>query len=83
MPTARCAPSQSTSTEAVASKAWRVGSIPALDLRAQCAGFVYAVATADAYIRAGLFRRILVVGQELQSSGMDVSTEGRNTAVIH
>ena len=59
-----------------------VGSIPALDLRAQCAGFVYAVATADAYIRAGLFRRILVVGQELQSSGMDVSTEGRNTAVI-
>ncbi|HEX5632790.1 MAG TPA: beta-ketoacyl-ACP synthase III [Gemmatimonadales bacterium] len=59
-----------------------VGRIPALDIRAQCAGFVYGVATADAYIRAGLYRRVLVVGQELQSSGMDVSTEGRNTAVI-
>jgi 3-oxoacyl-[acyl-carrier-protein] synthase-3 len=59
-----------------------IGAVPSLDLRAQCAGFVYALATADAYIRAGLFRRVLVVGQELQSSGMDVSTEGRNTAVI-
>ena len=59
-----------------------LGPIPALDLRAQCSGFVYALATADAYIRSGLFRHVLVVGQEVQSTGMDVSTRGRATAVI-
>jgi len=59
-----------------------LGPIPALDLRAQCSGFVYALATADAYIRSGLFRHVLVVGQEVQSTGMDLTTRGRNTAVI-
>lgn len=59
-----------------------VGAIPAIDIRAQCTGFVYALAVADAWIRVGLYRRILVVGAEVQSTGMDVSTRGRNTAVI-
>jgi len=59
-----------------------LGPIPALDVRAQCSGFVYALATADAYISAGLFRHVLVVGQEIQSTGMDVTTRGRATAVI-
>jgi len=59
-----------------------IGSIPSLDVRGQCAGFIFALATADAWIKAGMARRILVVGQELQSTGMDVSTRGRNTAVI-
>ncbi len=59
-----------------------LGPIPALDVRAQCSGFIYALATADGWIKSGLFRRILVVGQEIQSTAMDVSTEGRNTAVI-
>jgi len=58
------------------------GPIPALDLRAQCSGFVYALSVADAWIRGGTFRHVLVVGQEVQSTGMDVSTRGRNTAVI-
>ncbi len=58
------------------------GTIPAIDLRGQCAGFIYALATADAWIKAGMARRILVVGQELQSTGMDVTSRGRNTAVI-
>jgi 3-oxoacyl-[acyl-carrier-protein] synthase-3 len=57
-------------------------TIPALDIRMQCAGFIYALSVADAYIRTGAFRRILVVGQEIQSTRMDVSTEGRYTAVI-
>jgi 3-oxoacyl-[acyl-carrier-protein] synthase-3 len=48
----------------------------------QCAGFVYALSVADAYIRSGAFRRVLVVGQEIQSTRMQVSTEGRHTAVI-
>ena len=48
----------------------------------QCSGFIYALSVADAWIRTGTYRRILVVGQEIQSTGMDVSTRGRNTAVI-
>jgi 3-oxoacyl-[acyl-carrier-protein] synthase-3 len=57
-------------------------TITAIDIRMQCAGFIYALSVADAYIRTGMFRRILVVGQEIQSTRMQVSTEGRNTAVI-
>lgn len=57
-------------------------SIPAIDIRMQCAGFIYALSIADAYIRTGAFRRILVVGQEIQSTRMEVSTEGRYSAVI-
>jgi 3-oxoacyl-[acyl-carrier-protein] synthase-3 len=48
----------------------------------QCAGFVYALAVADGFIRSGVYRRILVVGQEVQSTRMDVSTRGRHTAVL-
>lgn len=59
-----------------------VGTIPAIDIRTQCSGFVYALSIADAYIRSGTFRTVLVVGTEVQSTGMDVSTRGRNTAVI-
>ena len=59
-----------------------VPGIPSLDLRNQCSGFVYALAVADAFIRAGTFRHVLVVGAEIQSTGMDVTTRGRNTAVI-
>jgi 3-oxoacyl-[acyl-carrier-protein] synthase III len=59
-----------------------LGTIPAIDIRMQCAGFIYALSVADAYIRSGTFRRVLVVGQEIQSTRMQVSTEGRNTAVI-
>ncbi len=57
-------------------------TIPAIDLRTQCSGFVYGLSMADAYIRAGLWRTVLVVGAEVQSTGMDVSDRGRNTAVI-
>ncbi len=59
-----------------------VGTIPSIDIRNQCSGFVYALAAADAFIRCGQFRRVLVVGAEIRSTGMDVTTRGRNTAVI-
>jgi 3-oxoacyl-[acyl-carrier-protein] synthase-3 len=58
------------------------GNIPALDVRAQCSGFIYGLSVADAWIRSGMYRTVLVVGQEIQSTGLDVSSEGRNTAVI-
>ncbi|HEX6105659.1 MAG TPA: beta-ketoacyl-ACP synthase III [Gemmatimonadales bacterium] len=63
-------------------RALGIGTIPALDVRTQCSGFVYALSVADAWIRSGQYRRILVVGAEVQSTGLDVSSEGRNTAVI-
>ncbi|MEP6571776.1 MAG: beta-ketoacyl-ACP synthase III [Gemmatimonadota bacterium] len=59
-----------------------VATIPALDVRAQCSGFVYGLSVASAWIRAGEYRTMLVVGSEIQSTAMDVSTRGRNTAVI-
>ena len=59
-----------------------VGTIPALDVRAQCSGFLYALSVAEAWIRTGQYQRVLVIGAEIQSTGMDVTTRGRNTAVI-
>jgi 3-oxoacyl-[acyl-carrier-protein] synthase-3 len=59
-----------------------LGTIPSIDIRNQCSGFVYALAVADAFIRCGQFRHVLVVGAEIQSTAMDVSTRGRNTTVL-
>jgi 3-oxoacyl-[acyl-carrier-protein] synthase-3 len=55
---------------------------PALDIRQQCTGFIYGLATADAYIRSGMARKILLVGAEVHSTGLDISTEGRDVSVI-
>ncbi|HEV7365426.1 MAG TPA: beta-ketoacyl-ACP synthase III [Gemmatimonadales bacterium] len=57
-------------------------TIPALDVRAQCSGFIYALSVADAWIRAGQYRHILVVGGEVQSTGLEISSAGRHVAVI-
>ena len=59
-----------------------LGTIPALDLRAQCSGFLYGLSVADAWIRAGQYRTILLVGVEIQSPGLDLSTRGRDMAVL-
>src|ERR671920_1364449 len=59
-----------------------VTTIPALDLRAQCSGFIYALSVADAWIKAGQYRRVLVVGSEIQSTGLELSSAGRHVAVI-
>jgi 3-oxoacyl-[acyl-carrier-protein] synthase-3 len=55
---------------------------PCFDLRAQCTGFVYALGVADSFVRAGAFERVLVVGCEVHSTGVDLSTEGRDVAVL-
>lgn len=57
-------------------------TVGALDIRVQCSGFVYGLSIADQYIRSGEFQHILLVGAEVQSTAMDLSTEGRDTAVI-
>jgi 3-oxoacyl-[acyl-carrier-protein] synthase III len=48
----------------------------------QCSGFLYMLATADAFIRSGAARHVLVVGAETHSTGLDLSTEGREVGVI-
>ena len=58
------------------------GEIPCFDLRAQCSGFVYSLSVASSFIRARQFRRVLVVGCEVHSTGLDFSTEGRDVAVL-
>ena len=55
---------------------------PALDIRQQCTGFLYGLTTADAYIRSELADRVLFVGAEVHSTGLDISTSGRDVSVI-
>src|SRR5688500_12001577 len=57
-------------------------AIPALDIRNACSGFIYALSVADQFIKTGMYKTILVVGAEIQSTALDISTRGRNTAVI-
>jgi len=57
-------------------------TIGALDIRNQCSGFVYALSIADQYIKTGMYKNILIVGSELQSIGLDMTTRGRNVSVI-
>jgi len=59
-----------------------IGGMPAFDVRNQCSGFVYSLATANAFIKAGRFARVLVVGGEVHSTGIDITTRGRDVAVI-
>jgi 3-oxoacyl-[acyl-carrier-protein] synthase III len=56
--------------------------IPAIDVRNQCSGFVYGLSVADAWIRTGQYKRVLLVGAEVHSRGLDKTTRGRDTAVL-
>ena len=53
---------------------------PAFDLQAVCSGFVYALATADQFMRSGQYQNILVVGAEVYSRILD--WEDRTTCVL-
>jgi 3-oxoacyl-[acyl-carrier-protein] synthase-3 len=59
-----------------------LGTIGALDVRDQCSGFIYALSAADQYIRAGTYKRILLVAAEVQSSNLDFSDRGRDMSVL-
>ncbi|MAT89048.1 MAG: 3-oxoacyl-ACP synthase [Flavobacteriaceae bacterium] len=57
-------------------------TIPALDVRNQCSGFVYALSVADQFIKTGMYKHILVIGSENHSGGLDFTTRGRGVSVI-
>jgi 3-oxoacyl-[acyl-carrier-protein] synthase III len=53
---------------------------PAFDLQAVCSGFVYALTTADQYMKSGAYRHVLVVGSEVYSRILD--WQDRSTCVL-
>ncbi len=59
-----------------------LNGIACMDVRNQCTGFLYCLATADAYVRAGLFKNVLVIGSEVHSTGIEFTTEGRDVTVL-
>ena len=59
-----------------------IPGIPAIDVRTQCTGFLYGLSVADAWIRIGQYKRVLLVGAEVHSTGMDYSPKGRDISVL-
>lgn len=55
---------------------------PALDVRNQCSGFLYSLQVADGWIRSGIYKRVLIVGAEVHSAGLDKTTRGRDVACL-
>lgn len=55
---------------------------PCFDIRQQCSSFVYGLQMADAFIRTGMYKRILLVGAELHSHSLDFTTRGRDVTVL-
>ncbi len=60
----------------------KMRTIPALDVRNQCSGFVYAISVADQFVKTGMYKNILVIGSENHSGGLDFNTRSRNVSVI-
>jgi 3-oxoacyl-[acyl-carrier-protein] synthase-3 len=52
------------------------------DIRQQCSAFVYGLQMADAFIRTGTYKRVLLVGAETHSHSLDFSTRGRDVMVL-
>ena len=57
-------------------------TVPALDVRNQCSGFVYALSVADQFVKTGMYKNVLVIGSENHSGGLDFTTRGRGVSVI-
>lgn len=59
-----------------------IKTVGALDVRNQCSGFVYGISVADQYIKTGMYKNVLVIGSEVHSRGLDMTTRGRGVSVI-
>jgi 3-oxoacyl-[acyl-carrier-protein] synthase III len=57
-------------------------TVGALDVRNQCSGFIYGISVADQYIKTGMYKNVLVIGSEVHSVGLDMTTRGRGVSVI-
>jgi len=52
------------------------------DIRQQCSAFVYGLQMADAFVRTGMYKRVLLIGAELHSHALDFTTRGRDVTVL-
>ena len=59
-----------------------IPTCPAMDIRNACSGFVFGLATADQFVKTGMYKNILVIGSETQSGAIDMTSRGRDIAVI-
>ncbi|MDF9795485.1 3-oxoacyl-[acyl-carrier-protein] synthase-3 [Catalinimonas alkaloidigena] len=59
-----------------------IKEVGALDVRTQCTGFVYGISVADQFIKTGMYDTVLVIGSEIHSSGLDLTTRGRGVSVL-
>ena len=66
----------------LAQKELGLHTVGALDIRNQCSGFIYALSVADQFIKTGMYKNILVIASEMQSPALDLTTRGRNMAVL-
>jgi 3-oxoacyl-[acyl-carrier-protein] synthase-3 len=59
-----------------------LAGIPAMDIRCQCSGFIYSLSVADAWIKTRQYKNVLLVGSEIHSTGLDLSTKGRDVTCL-
>lgn len=62
--------------------ALELGHTPAVDIRAQCSGFLYGLRMAHGLLQGGQYRNVVVVCGEVLSKRMDCSDAGRNLAIL-
>ena len=68
------------STACLVQRALGLKNIPAFDIQAACAGFMYALTTADCYIKSGMATNVLVIGMDAISRILDY--KDRTTCVL-
>jgi 3-oxoacyl-[acyl-carrier-protein] synthase-3 len=57
-------------------------TIAAIDIRNACSGFIYGLSIADQFIKTGMYKTVVVIGAEIQSSAMEFSDRQRHVSVI-
>lgn len=57
-----------------------IKNIPAFDIQAVCSGFIFALTTADSFIKSGAYKKILVIGADSMSSITDY--KDRSNAIL-
>ena len=68
------------STACLVQRALKLNNTPAFDVQAACAGFMYALTTADCYIKSGMATNVLVIGMDAISRILDYTD--RTTCVL-
>lgn len=57
-------------------------TIGAFDIKAACSAFLYGLSIGDQFVKTGQANNVLVIGAEIQSTGIDITTRGRDMAVL-